>query len=69
MTTYCPVDHLQQVRNNDIIKQLPYGILPSVMLHAFMVMTFARIEVLQYFENGIQLLACCIALYEALFHY
>ena len=40
-------------------ENLPYGILPTVFLFACTVITFARMEILQYFENGIQLLTCC----------
>ena len=41
-------------------ENLPYGILLTVMLFACTVIMFARITILQNFENGIQLLACCI---------
>ena len=37
-----------------------YGILLRVMLYTRTVIPFARIAILQYFENGIQLLTCCI---------
>ena len=41
-------------------ENLPYGILLTLMLFACTVITFARIAIVQYFEKGIQLLACCI---------
>ena len=44
-------------------KNLPFGILPAVMyiFFASKVMTFfARMKILQYFENGVQFLPCCI---------
>ena len=41
-------------------ENLPYGILLTVMLFACTVTMFAKLKILQIFENGIQLLACCI---------
>ena len=41
-------------------ENLPYGILLRVMLYTCTVIPFAKMAILQYFENGRQLLVCCI---------
>ena len=41
-------------------ENIPYGILLTVVFIACTVITFARMIILQYFENGIQLLTFCI---------
>ena len=46
-----------------------YDILPKVMLFANTVIAFARMAVLQYFENGIQLLTCCVIIMWRIIHY
>ena len=48
------------------MRKPPTGILPTVILLAFTVMMFARIAILQYFENGIQLLACFIFILQGI---
>ena len=41
-------------------ENLPYGVLPTVMLFACKVIILARIAISLYFEDGVQLLSCCI---------
>ena len=43
-------------------KNLPNGILLTVILFACTVITFASMIIKQYFENGIQFLRCCICI-------
>ena len=50
-------------------KNLPYGILLTMMFIAFRVMMFAKMTILRYFENGVQFLEYCIIIIWTIISY